>query len=53
MYKCICGAVFDEPLMITERNHDGDGHFEYLTMAVCPYCTGGHFDEYDEEEDEI
>lgn len=52
MYKCTCGAVFEEPLLITERNHCGDGFFEELTIAVCPWCADGHFDEYDEEEDE-
>ena len=52
MYKCICGAVFEEPLKITEVNRHGDGYFEHMTMWVCPYCTGGHYDEYDEEEDE-
>lgn len=51
MYKCICGAVFEEPLVITERNHDGDGHFEYLKMVLCPECQGAHFDEYDEEDE--
>ena len=51
MYKCICGAVFEDPLVITERNYCGEGHWERLKMVLCPECQGAHFDEYEEEDE--
>ena len=48
MYECICGAVFEEPLIITEREHHGDGRFEYRKMVLCPVCQGSHYEEVDE-----
>jgi len=52
MYQCEdCGALFDEPLMITEREHHGDGHFEYIKTVLCPECQSPYFDECEDEDE--
>ena len=39
MYKCgICGAEFDEPLVIENHRPDLDGFSEVLREEICPIC---------------
>jgi len=54
MFRCECGAEFDDPCV--EREYRGEywGTPAYETMYYCPVCGSSSFDEIreDEEDDE-
>lgn len=51
MFKCEeCCGVFDEPSHYKEYHGAYDMWPE--VWAICPYCGGSNFDEYDDEEEE-
>lgn len=56
-YCChLCGALFDEPSLVTRReNLDGEHGWRTYTEALCPVCgDADNFEELpDPEEDEI
>lgn len=38
MYRCLCGAVFDRPLVIQETINHGEGMLELGVYLECPVC---------------
>ena len=50
MYKCdLCGAEFEEPLVLDTTEPRGDCFSERFRRVGCPYCGGPYFNEMDEE----
>lgn len=54
MYRCLCGAVFEQPLKRRETVNHGDGMKEYGFYVLCPSCgcEEQYFEEIEEGEDD-
>lgn len=52
IYRCLCGAVFDEPLKVKETINHGDGILEHGFYLACPSCgcEEPYFDRIEEGE---
>lgn len=53
MYRCLCGAVFEEPLKVKETINHGEGFFEHGFCLLCPSCgcEEPYFEEIEEGEE--
>ena len=52
MFKCECGAIFEEPKLVRESRGEFWGVPCWEDMYYCPYCGDSCFDEYNEEDEE-
>lgn len=54
MYRCLCGAVFENPLKIQETANHGEGMKEHGFCALCPSCNREepYFERIEEGEDD-
>ncbi len=54
MYRCLCGAAFEQPNVIQETDHYGDGISRHMKYLLCPVCGLGeqYFEESTEEGDD-
>lgn len=49
MYKCnVCGAEFETPREVTEREREEDGFIHVWVDSLCPSCGDDDFDEVEE-----
>ena len=55
MFRCECGARFEEPKIVHEYRGEFWGTPAYEEMCYCPYCGDDCFcdeDDWEDEEDE-
>lgn len=55
MYRCLCGAVFAQPLVHTETDRHEDGFSQTMNYLLCPSCGLGdpYFEEVEDDDDEF